>query len=140
MSRPPSILLFERLWIAALMLGAVNMVIAWPLTLAAYRASGLFAALRVEPRLGLLLIDMLTLLIQLSVLILVSRAGSRIARGIVFLLAAWALVMIARMAGEREAVPGAQGMLAAICIFLQAAGAAILLRPDARAWMGRERI
>jgi hypothetical protein len=135
MARPASIVLFERLWVAALILGAVNMVVAWPETLSLYRTAGLFAALGVDPRLGLALIDGISLLLSLLVLILVSHAGSRIAGGIALLLAAWALVVIGRMLGERDAAPGTQGMLAAICIFLQVAGAGMLLRPDARAWM-----
>jgi Kef-type K+ transport system membrane component KefB len=139
MARPVSIVLFERLWIAALMLGAVNMAVAWPLTLALYRDSGLFDALRIAPRLGLALIDGISLLLPLAVLMLVSRAGSRIASWVALLLAAWALVVIGRMLGERAAVPGSRGMLAVICILLQVAGAGMLLRPDARVWMKRKR-
>jgi hypothetical protein len=139
MSRPAAIILFERLWSAALMLGAVNMAIVWPRTLALYRASGLFDALGVTPRLGLLLLDAISLLLPLAVLVLVSRAGSRIASWVALLLAAWALVMIGRMLGERDAAPGSRDMLAVICIFLQVAGGAMLLRPDARVWMKRKR-
>ncbi|MDO6414830.1 hypothetical protein Q4F19_10605 [Sphingomonas sp. BIUV-7] len=135
MVRPASITVFERLWIAALLLGAVNMAIAWPGTLAVYRAAGLFKALGIDDRLGLALIDGVSLLLPLAVLILVSRAGSRIASWVALALAAWALVVIGRMLGERDAVPGTRGMLAAICIFLQVAGALMLLRSDARAWM-----
>lgn len=137
--RPVSIILFERLWIAALLLGAVNMVVTWPMTLALYRADGSFAALGVEPRVGLAAIDAISLLSPLSVLTLVSRAGSKLARWLALLLAAWALVVIGRMLGERDSVPGSRGMLAVICVFLQVAGAAMLLRPDARAWMKRKR-
>jgi Kef-type K+ transport system membrane component KefB len=139
MARPVSIVLFERLWIAALMLGAVNMAVAWPLTLALYRDSGLFDAFRIAPRLGLALIDGISLLLPLAVLMLVARAGSRIASWVALLLAAWALVVIGRMLGERAAVPGSRGMLAALCILLQVAGAGMLLRPDARVWMKRKR-
>jgi Kef-type K+ transport system membrane component KefB len=139
MSRPASIVMFERLWIAALMLGAVNMAVAWPLTLALYRESGLFDALGIRPRFCLLLIDGISLLLPLAVLVLVSRAGSRIASWVALLLAAWALVVIGRMLGERDAVPGSRGMLAVICILLQVAGAGMLLRPDARVWMKRKR-
>ncbi|QJU58100.1 hypothetical protein HL653_10070 [Sphingomonas sp. AP4-R1] len=139
MSRPVSIVLFERLWIAALILGAVNMVVAWPMTLAFYRQTGLFADLGVAPRFGLALIDAISLLIPLAVLVLVSRAASRIARWVALLLAAWALVVIGRMLGERDVVPGSRGMLAVICVFLQVAGGAMLLRPDARAWMKGKR-
>ena len=135
MSRPASIILFERLWIAALILAAVNMVIAWPLTLAYYRAIGLFAGLGVEPGLGLALIDAVSLLMPLAVLILVSRAGSRIASWIALLLAAWALVVVGRMLGEGGMAPGSRGMLAVICLLLQVAGGGMLLRPEARAWM-----
>lgn len=139
MSRPASIILFERLWIAALILAAVNMVIAWPLTLAYYRAIGLFVGLGVEPRLGLALIDAVSLLMPLAVLLLVSRRGSRIASWVALLLGAWALVVVSRMMGERGMAPGSRGMLAVICLLLQVAGAGMLLRPDARAWMKGER-
>lgn len=123
---------------AALLLGAVNMAVAWAPTLAVYQASGLFVRLGVDGRFGLGLIDAISLILQFSVLLLVSRAGSQIARIAAIMLAVSAVLAIVQVLAEQGAVPGARGMLAVLCILLQSVGVAMLMRPEARRWFGRK--
>ena len=139
MNRPPSILLFERLYLAALVVSIVLALANW---------SGDVAALTVDPGItrlkgadGMLpvIYPILRLLIWAGWLLLwffVARRGSRVAKIVVTL-----FVLIAAYDGSKVLLAMLTGPLAGwtptgalVETALLVSAAAMLFRPDARSW------
>lgn len=133
MIRPPSIVRFEQFYLAALVLGIVNVALLWHVTAAMIAAQPALAAVAswYQPAATLVGIG-----IPLLLWYLVARRASVVAKWIVVL---WAGLMVASLVFGLLAgnlVVGVPGLLGIVVILLRVAAAWMLFRPDARSWFG----
>lgn len=144
MERPPSVLLFERLYLAAFVVSVVFALFNWSHDLAAVVANPGFARIRGAARVLPIVYPLTRALIWagwLLLLFLVARRRSRIARVLVTICA-----LITAYDGSRVLLAMLSGPLAgwaATAALVEAAlvvcAAAMLFRPDAKAWFADAR-
>lgn len=136
MTKPPSIIRFQRFWFGSTILWAIGTRLAWDRTRNALLANPQTAPVADLAQWGsVIAVAVVTLLLWW----LVARRASRTAKWLVVALAAVAGVRIALIGGGlllgRAFHPLSQGAFTLAGV-LTIASAAILFRPDARAWFG----
>ena len=126
MQRPSSIVWFERIMIATLVLGIINSWLIWPRLVALRGPAFAFT------------IDLFTLAVMLALTLFVSRRGSSIAKWILIALAVLGLPIFLKhlAAGELEGVP----LITAIQTVGQIVAYALLFTSASRQWFKREPI
>ena len=133
MMRPKSIVQFERVYIATIVLGLLNTVLSWNAT-----ADQLAAVDPMMRQLGPGVIatgTAISLLVNLVLLYFIARRGSRIAKWIMVvltvagILAALPAFMVAPMPPLIVVITFAMIALSLFAVYL-------LFRPDAQAWFG----
>lgn len=132
--RPPSILRFERLYLAAFGLNLIGWLVGWAQMRATLAANPATAALPWMLPAAFAVSVAVTVLLWRAV----AHGGSNAARWVVVVLAALAVVRVlanvpALLAGQLGVGAAVLGLAAAA---LQAAAAATLFARDARAWFG----
>ena len=136
MMRPKSIVQFERVYIATIVLGLLNTVLSWNAT-----ADQLAAVDPMMRQLGPGVIatgTAISLLVNLVLLYFIARRGSRIAKWIMVvltvagILAALPAFMVAPMPPLIVVITFAMIALSLFAVYL-------LFRPDAQAWFGGSR-
>ncbi len=133
--RPESIIMFERLYLGALVVGLVNAVINWSSTQAymandpAVAASGLGS--------GFLISTMLIgFAIPLLLWYFIAKRGSNIAKWVLVVLFVLGLISMLFSFGAMLAMNGTIGLVGALLTtVLQAAAVYMLFKPDAVAWL-----
>lgn len=146
MSRPPSILLFERLYLGSILLYVVNAVVFWSTTRAMVLQS---PQIQQTPALASMMVGIMiatvALMVAVSLLLwwLVARARSNVGKWLVVVteaigavLALFSLLGIAR--GTAGNVPGI--VLGLLGTALAIAAAAVLFRADARDWLAGDEL
>lgn len=133
--RPPSILRFERLYLAAFGLNLIGWFLAWPQMAATLARNPATARATWVLPLGLALSALVTLVLWRAV----ARGGSNVARWAVVVLAVLAVARLllnvpALLAGQLNVEAA---VLAVVATLLQAGAAATLFADDARAWFTR---
>lgn len=139
--RPQSIRRFEQVYVAAILIGIVQIAVSWgPLN--AQMATALAAAPNLPAGFGATMLGIgygVSLLIQLLLLFFIARRGSDVARWIYVILFALALLAIVRSIGQPNPLGLAPRILSIIGFVLQLIGLVLLFRPDAKAWFSRNR-
>jgi hypothetical protein len=138
MTRPPSIVAFERCYLGSVAVGLANTALTWNdrLALPAVRraaamAPGSFVPLMVAGVVG-------GAAISLLLWFLAARRGWLPAKWIVVAFFALAVLGLLLSLAQGSFVSGLGGALTALSTLLQAAAAWMLFRPDARAWFGED--
>ncbi len=118
--RPGSIVNFERLYLLTLLIGAINVVIQWPVLVAT------------TPVPTLLAIQAATFGITLLLVMLVSRRRNKLAR--LLLVAAFLIGLSQVTALFQAAQLDLASVIIAVQLLLQVAALALLFAPASRAW------
>lgn len=136
MQRPASIITFERLYLASLVLSLAGWAVDWPLMQARLAANPQFAPFGWMPVVMLLL----SITVSLVLWFFAARRGSVVAKWLVVVFAGVAalLFLINLPAALGGAVRAASLILAVATTGLRVAAAAMLFRVDARAWFGED--
>jgi hypothetical protein len=130
-------LLFDRLYLTALLLGIVGGVLNWQATSAFLANNPAIEALGTGLVYGIVVGSVVVGLgINLLLWYFISRRASNAARWI------WVVLLVVGLPGTVRTVSGATGMVLPLAgrgiliinVLLQLAAAAMLFRPDARAW------
>ena len=143
MPRPPSILLFERLYLAALIVSIVAAALSWSGDLAAVIASPAVAQMKGAGRVAPTVYLFLRVMIWAGwvlLLYLVARTGSTVAKWLVVIAAVLLLAvdgvptLLAMLGGP---LAGWSATATVVETALVVSAAAVLFRHDARPWFGR---
>ena len=132
MERPQSILWFERCYLGAMAIGLLNTATNWSRVqeqIAATPNSELLPSWFFAATLAL------GLAISLTLWYFVARRGSVVAKWIVTVFFAIAVLSVVRTAAS-GIVPPTLNILAVIALVLQAVGVFMLFRPDTKPWFG----
>jgi len=130
-NRPKSITSFNRLNLAATLVGIANTLVHY----GALRASAISkGASPAGPFLGILLL----VLSYLIFWFFIYRRGSNVAKWVFVVATAISVAMIPRSLGEVIAVGKLYAVIDGIAFALQIAAMAMLFRVDSRAWLGRQ--
>ena len=128
--RPQSIVNFERLYLGALLLGVINLALAWNQTVASIEAQANASA---GPTLMALAI-VFGVVIPLLLWYFVARKASVVAKWILVGLFVLGLAGVAVSLSQGTYPKGLGGILSAVSTLMQAAAIYFLFRPDAKAW------
>lgn len=134
MSRPPSIVRFERLYLASFAVGLASWAVNWNVL-----STRLAADPRTAPFIWILPVSLLLgVAISLCLWFFVARRGSVIAKWVLVVLTVLAALrfLLNLPAVARGAVPVGDVALSAVTLLLGLVAAFQLFRPDARAWFG----
>ena len=144
MPRPPSILLFERLYLAALIVSIVAAALNWSGDLAAVMANPSVAQMKGAGRVAPTVYLFLRIAIWAGwvlLLYLVARKGSTVAKWLVVIAAVLLLAvdgvptLLAMLGGP---LAGWSATATVVETALVVSAAAVLFRRDARPWFGRQ--
>jgi hypothetical protein len=134
--RPPSIVLFEKVFLASIVVGILNTVLSWSLVFKAaenpaLRATGIGESLVITSVL-------IGILLPLLLWYFIARRASTIAKWIYVVLTAFGLLaMVQALTATR--IPGSLPLiLSALALALQIYAAWLLFKPDAKAWFAGE--
>lgn len=132
--RPRSIVWFERLYIAAIVLGIVATIQSWSIQAAMLDSDPRLAKLTWLPHASLVL----RVAIALGLWHLIMRRHNVVAKWVVAVFAVYGagLLLVLAYGVARGATPIAVGIPSALQNILYIAAAAMLFRPDARPWFG----
>ena len=131
--RPSSIVNFERVVLASIVLGLINTVLIWDRLSAAVAASGLGTGMAVA-------IQALTIAIYLLLIWFIARKASNVARWIYVILCAIGLVFGAMGLGQTAALYGNLVLVINLVQYaLSLASIWLLFRADSNAWFRGER-
>lgn len=134
MSRPNSIIQFERFYLAAIGVDVVNTVLSW---------SDREARALLEPQMfGDLTLPATTAVgfgVALLLWFFIARQGSAIAKWILAIFVALALVWTLYAVPTGRYSLGLSGLLGVFSTVLQAYSVWLLFRPDARPWFGAKK-
>ena len=132
MSRPSSVILFERLFLVSTLLGLINTMLLQPRVAANHPelSPGLMLAVTVV---GVAIAGGLLLLLWYFA----ARRGSTIARWLLVALGAWTLYSLINLLVSGSAVSGLLTASVIAANVLQLAAIVMLFRPDARPWFAR---
>ena len=133
MNRPPSIVLFEKLYLAAIVVGIVNTFVSWSQV----------NAMLDDPRVQAAGMGNGTLVFALFVGILIpfllwyfiARRASNVAKWVLVVLTALGLFGFLSSLANPLAPKGLAMILGAVALVLQLYAAWLLFRPDAKAWL-----
>ena len=132
--RPKSIVLFERLVLASILLGLVGAYLAWEHTQALLSAQ--------NSPLGsssVLVIQGITILLYLLLIYFIARRGSPVAKWIYVVLAGLGLVLGAVGIGQAFELGTLSGVISIVQLIITAATLWLLFRPDSKAWFSEGR-
>ncbi|WP_033922325.1 hypothetical protein [Sphingomonas sp. 37zxx] len=129
--RPTSIVRFEQVYLAEVLLGVINWLLLWDTLNAAYASDPNGAMLGPGFLIGSLVFS---LTISLLLWFFTARQGSNIARWILVIFLIVGLMSTAYSFAVGAEAPGISGFLSVVATALQIAALYFLFRPDARAW------
>ena len=133
MARPPSIVTFERCYLATIIIGVINNVINWQ------RLQAMPQVQRAVAGIGdwyILSLTALTVIVPLALLYFAGRRRSVVAKWIITIFFALALILILFAVLLGRIAPGIGGVLSVAGFVFQAIAVYMLFRPDALAWFG----
>ncbi len=133
MTRPPSIVNFERCYLGALLVAAVNSALNWQ------RMMAVPAVAQAQVAIGSWYVPVTTALGYLIPLILwyfAARRASVVAKWIVVVLFGLGVLGLAAGLAMGTMSAGLGGVLSVVSFVLNAVAVWLLFRPDARAWFG----
>lgn len=130
--RPHSITMFEKLFLASLVLGAINFFVSMPAMREQLAADPNAAAMVGDN--FLIGVFIFSMLISLLLWYFISRRASNIAKWILVVFFVVGLVMLPGSLGALPALPLIVSLLSTV---LQGAAIYFLFRPDAKAWFAR---
>lgn len=140
MTKPPSIVNFERCYIGAWIVGVLNTILGWRVTAAMMAGNpqmermgpGFFSTALVV---GVLFSALITFLLWYFV----ARRHSVVAKWLVTALFAFGLVsFLASLARGTATMPGLTLVLGLVSLILQGTAVYMLFRPDARVWFDEQ--
>jgi hypothetical protein len=131
--RPQSIVLFEKVYLAAIVLGVINTVMSWSLVTQAasdpaLQKTGVASGLLV----GALIIG---ILIPLLLWYFIARRASNVAKWIYVVLLAFGVLGFLRGLSVPNAPGGLTLVIGALSLALQVWAGVLLFKPDATAWL-----
>lgn len=137
MTKPDSIILFDRLFLGSLILGALNFLFAWKETSEKLASAPEFAATGFGT--GFLIATFaIGMIINLIIWYFISARASKIAK---WILTVFFVLGLLSMLSNLNNPLGPQGILLGVAIVItivQAAAVYMLFRPDAIAWFDRK--
>ena len=132
--RPPSIVMFSRLFLAALGIGLVNSALNWQASVDQMAAAG-----DVLPAWVLPATLVVGLAINLLLWWLVAHRGSTVAKWILTVFLGLGLLGFVLAMAQGTFPAGLQGVIGIVTFVLQAIAIGMLFRPDARRWFAGDR-
>jgi len=133
MIRPASIVRFERLYLAGLALGIINIVLNWSATAHAIAAQPALTSVAGWYQPAATLVGVA---IPLLLWYTIARRGSRVAKWILTVWTALAVFGLLGGLATGHMVDGIVGVLGVVTILLDVVAVWTLFRPDTRAWFG----
>jgi uncharacterized membrane protein len=133
MARPPSIVTFERCYLATIIIGVVNSILNWQ------RMQAMPQVQRAAEGIGswyIMALSALTVIVPLALLYFAARRSSVVAKWIITIFFALALILILFALLLGRIAPGIGGVLSIAGFVLQAIAVYMLFRPDALVWFG----
>ncbi|UZK70369.1 hypothetical protein OKW76_04805 [Sphingomonas sp. S1-29] len=135
--RPVSIVRFEQAYLAALLLGVLNILLSWDMLSAAYSADPNAAVLGTGFLIGSLAVSYG---ISLLLWFLTARKASSIAKWFLVVLFAFGVLSLLYSLAMGSWDGGLTGLFGVVGLLLQAVAVYFLFRPDARAWFATDDI
>ena len=144
MQRPPSIVLFERLYLGSLLLWAINTAAFWSTTRQVMADNPTYAA---NPQIQAIMVPLMigsvavVALVSLLLWYLVARQASVAGKWLVVVTEALGVLAAVMTLYRLVSATTGSPVMAAIGLVVTAlavASAVMLFRPDARAWLGEE--
>lgn len=135
MTRPQSIIWFERCFLGAIGIGIINSALNWSKIQAAVDATPGAAGLPAGFMIGTIVIG---LIINLVLWYFAARRGANVAKWIIVVLFGLGLLGLVRTLTSGVAAP-TMNVFAYVALALQAVGVWMLFRPDAKAWFAGRR-
>jgi len=134
MKRPQSIIWFERLFFAVLVISLIQLYFSWSTTQAT------IAATHVLPSWYLPVVLVVSWAINLTLWYFIARRGSNVTKWIYVVLLAIGLIGVAASLFRQPAlhVASSERLVGYLTTFLSVVSAYFLFRPDARAWFRGE--
>lgn len=132
--RPVSIVRFDRLYLASIVVGLIGNIVEWPVTIARLRSDPSTAMLgsRAEILVGGMIAT--GVLIALLLWFFTARRASNVARWIVTIFTIFAVGSLFFGFSGGTVILDAGGITRLVAVALQAAATFFLFRPDAAAW------
>ena len=139
MNRPASIVMFERCYIGAWIIGLINMFLGWRTATAAMAANPQVAKLGASVGTSVLLTGLvLSAVITFALWYFVAQRGSVIAKWLVTAFFAFGLIsFLTGIAGGRTTTSGLSIVFGLATLVLQGVAVFMLFRPDAASWFDR---
>jgi len=128
--RPQSIVMFERLYLGAILVGIVNTVIGWHQSLALLQAQ----PIPLGPGF-LYFTTAIGILIPLLLWYFIARQGSVVAKWVLVALFVLGLLGYVLALSRGTVFAGVSTILGVIALLMQASAIWMLFRPDAEAWL-----
>lgn len=132
--RPVSIVRFDRLYLASIVVGLIGNIIEWPVTLARLTENPDTAALGSGAAIAAGGMIATGVLIALLLWFFAARRASNVARWILTVFTAFAVGSLLFGFGAGAVILDVGGVLRILAVALQAAATFFLFRPDAAAW------
>lgn len=133
--RPVSIVRFEQAYLAALLLGVLNILYSWDMLSAAYSADPNAAMLGTGFLIGSLAVSYG---ISLLLWFLAARKGSSIAKWFLVVLFAFGVLSLLYSVAMGSWDGGLTGVIGVVGLLLQAVAMYFLFRPDAHRWFAAD--
>jgi len=135
MTRPTSILWFERCYLGSVGIGLVNSALSWSAIRAQVDATPGAAVLPASFLVGMLVVG---LIVNLLLWYFTALRGSAVGKWIIVAFFAMGLLGVARTLVGGVAAPTSNALVG-IALLLQAVAIWMLFRPDAKAWFADDR-
>ncbi|KQN80597.1 hypothetical protein [Sphingomonas sp. Leaf62] len=132
--RPSSIVRFDRLYLASIVVGLVGNVIEWPVTMARLTENPQTAALGSGAAVAAGGMIATGVLIALLLWFFAAKRASNVARWIVAAFTAFSVGSLLLGLAGGAVILDAGGIIRLVAVALQAAATVFLFRPDAAAW------
>jgi hypothetical protein len=130
LTRPRSILWFERLYFAAILLRALNLSLAWPVFRSRLRAD-----YPDWPNAAVLLLAAIVLIVQLTLGWLAARRRSRVAAVLILFWILYVVVTFVADLARNGFGLGRHMLVADLVVLLAVAAMVMLLLPESRRWL-----
>lgn len=132
--RPVSIVRFDRLYLASIVVGLIGNIIEWPVTLARLTENPDTAALGSSAAIAAGGMIATGVMIALLLWFFAAKRASNVARWIIAVFTAFAVGSLLFGFGAGAVILDVGGVLRILAVVLQAAATFFLFRPDAAAW------
>ena len=137
MQRPASIIMFERCYLAAWLIGLIRTAVGWNAMVATANANPSAAALGPSFAETVMIVSVVIgAVISLLLWYFVARRGSVVAKWIVVVFFAIGLLASVRNLFVTELNMGVLVAFSIVALVLQAVAVTMLFRPDAKPWFG----